>query len=154
MVDHESIGWASWRTAAGGHCGKVEIDALCTCSTKGFSAKNSELTLSFDAGCHRLLHRLPLTAPLGEALLAGRLTAALERASAFVLTHEEAARDLRRCLQHFSLHADLILPHELHISILQKAPQAGLPTCAGPSLRQPPCLLERFTLFTDATMSS
>lgn len=51
---------------------------------------------SWEQVLYRLLHKVPLTAALGEALLAGRLAAALERASAFVLTHEAAARDLRR----------------------------------------------------------
>jgi hypothetical protein len=44
----------------------------------------------------RLLQRLPFTATLGEALLAERLRTALERASAFVLAHEAAARDIGR----------------------------------------------------------
>lgn len=49
----------------------------------------------------RLLQRLPFTATLGEALLAERLRTALERASAFVLAHEAAARDIGRCRHDF-----------------------------------------------------
>jgi hypothetical protein len=45
----------------------------------------------------RLSQRLPFMAVHGEALLAERLKANLERASAFVLAHEAAADDLRRC---------------------------------------------------------
>lgn len=61
----------------------------------------------------RMLQRLPLTAPLGEALLAGRLVAALERASAFVLAHEAASRDLRKCVstaKDFVLHLSEQIP--------------------------------------------
>lgn len=60
------------------------------------------------------MQRVPGLGALAESLLAGRLAAALERASAFVLVHEDAARDLRRlavavavrCLRHSTLQSD------------------------------------------------
>jgi len=63
----------------------------------------------------RFMQRVPGLGALAESLLAGRLAAALERASAFVLVHEDAARDLRRlavtvavrCLRHSTLQSDL-----------------------------------------------
>ena len=83
--------------AGGGVCRDTETAPVSPLYSLLFGPKGLRQDILCLRAFRRLLQRLPFTATLGEVLLAERLRTALERASAFVLAHEAAARDIGRC---------------------------------------------------------